>query len=328
VSSSQINLKWNASTDNVAVTGYQVFLNDKPLATTTSTSYSHTGLTAGTTYNYRVSAYDAASNKSPLSASVSATTSTSSTTATPSFWGDWESGTVTGSGNHNWGYKEAVAADRFTILSDGGARQGSRYARVEVRSGDNPLSSGSTERAEVSYPQDASNRIIYENLNSGTQQYAFSVKFDPSWRTITSSGNGAWGIFLQLHGPNGSNPAWALSATDKIRLNTRLGNMTSNGVVVRDLSNGNLNIGKWIDFIVTVKYAKDNTGYITIQRRDEGQSSFTQVFSLTNTPTVQYDPNVNNGAVGNHYFKHGLYRNAQPFTSILYLDGFTRTAVP
>ncbi|MGQ0749536.1 MAG: heparinase II/III domain-containing protein, partial [Betaproteobacteria bacterium] len=46
VSSSQINLNWNASTDNVAVTGYYVYLNDKPLGTTTSTSYSHTGLTA------------------------------------------------------------------------------------------------------------------------------------------------------------------------------------------------------------------------------------------------------------------------------------------
>ena len=88
-----------------------------------------------------------------------------------------------------------------------------------------------------------------------------------------------------------------------------------------------MNVGKWIDFIVTVKYAKDNTGFITIQRRDEGQTNFTQVLSITNTPTVQYDPNVNNGAVGNHYMKHGLYRNSQSFTSVLYLDGFTRTAV-
>ena len=173
--------------------------------------------------------------------------------------------------------------------------------------------------------QDANNNQIYENLNSGTQRYAFSVKFDPSWRTIT--GSGAWGIFLQLHGPNASNPAWAFNATDKIRFATRLGDMTKNGIVPRELSNGSLNVGKWIDFIVTVKYAKDNTGFITIQRRDEGQTNFTQVLSITNTPTVQYDPNVNNGAVGNHYMKHGLYRNSQSFTSVLYLDGFTRTAV-
>ena len=78
VSSSQINLKWSPSTDNVAVTGYYVYLNDKALGTATSTSYSHTGLTAGTTYNYRVSAYDAVPNHSAWTASVAATTASAS----------------------------------------------------------------------------------------------------------------------------------------------------------------------------------------------------------------------------------------------------------
>jgi len=81
-SSTQINLKWNPSTDNVAVTGYYVYLNDKPLTTTTTTSFSHTGLTAGTTYSYRVSAYDAASNDSAWSASVAATTPSATTNDT------------------------------------------------------------------------------------------------------------------------------------------------------------------------------------------------------------------------------------------------------
>ena len=329
-SSSQIDLRWNPSTDNIGVTGYRIYVNGQLLTTTTNTSFSHTGLAAATTYSYRVSAYDAASNASALSATASATTSSGTTTATPSFWGDWESGTITGSGNHNWQYKEIMAADRYTVLSNGGARQGSRYARVEVRPGDNPLSfcCSGTERAEVSFPQDANNKIIYENLNSGTQQYTFSVKFDPSWKTIADYGRGAWGIILQMHGPNASNPAWAFSVTDKIRLNTRMGDVTKNSNVFRELSNGSLNIGKWIDFVMTIKYAKDNTGYIKIMRRDEGQTAYTQVLNVTNIPTLQYDPNVNGGAVGNHYIKHGLYRNAQPFTSILYLDGFTRTAVP
>jgi chitodextrinase len=74
VSPTQINLSWNASTDDVGVTGYMVYLNDAVISATSATSFSHTGLTAGTTYNYRVSAYDAVPNHSPSTAPVAVTT--------------------------------------------------------------------------------------------------------------------------------------------------------------------------------------------------------------------------------------------------------------
>ena len=74
VSSSQINLAWTASTDNVAVTGYKVFRNGTQVGTATTNSYSDTGLTASTAYSYTVSAYDAAGNNSAQSSSASATT--------------------------------------------------------------------------------------------------------------------------------------------------------------------------------------------------------------------------------------------------------------
>ncbi len=73
-SSTQINLSWSASTDNVGVAGYNVFRNGAKVATTTSTGYNNTGLSANTTYTYTVSAYDAAGNTSPQSGTVSATT--------------------------------------------------------------------------------------------------------------------------------------------------------------------------------------------------------------------------------------------------------------
>jgi len=68
VSASQINLTWNASTDNVAVTSYQVYLNNVMIANTAATSFQHTGLTPSTTYNYRVSAADAVPNYSAWTA--------------------------------------------------------------------------------------------------------------------------------------------------------------------------------------------------------------------------------------------------------------------
>ena len=76
VSTSQINLSWTASTDNVGVTNYRVYRNASaiPTATPTGTAYSDTGLTVATAYEYTVSACDAAGNCSAQSTAALATT--------------------------------------------------------------------------------------------------------------------------------------------------------------------------------------------------------------------------------------------------------------
>ncbi|WP_309608534.1 reprolysin-like metallopeptidase [Flavobacterium sp.] len=61
------NLSWNASTDNVAVTGYDVYRGSTLLTTVATTSYTATGLTASTAYDFTVKAKDAAGNVSGLS---------------------------------------------------------------------------------------------------------------------------------------------------------------------------------------------------------------------------------------------------------------------
>jgi hypothetical protein len=73
-SSSQIDLSWTASTDNVGVVGYRIYRGGALLTTANVTSYSDTGLSPSTTYSYQVSAVDAAGNESAKSNSVSATT--------------------------------------------------------------------------------------------------------------------------------------------------------------------------------------------------------------------------------------------------------------
>jgi len=80
-SSSQINLSWSASTDNIGVTGYRVercqgagCATFTQIATPTSNSYSDTGLSASTSYTYRVRAVDAAGNLSGYSTNASAIT--------------------------------------------------------------------------------------------------------------------------------------------------------------------------------------------------------------------------------------------------------------
>ncbi|MET9175613.1 glycoside hydrolase family 5 protein, partial [Streptomyces misionensis] len=72
--SSSVSLKWTAATDNVGVTGYDVYRGSTKVGSTTSTSYTDSGLTASTSYSYTVKARDAAGNVSAASSAVTATT--------------------------------------------------------------------------------------------------------------------------------------------------------------------------------------------------------------------------------------------------------------
>ena len=69
-------ITWEASTDNVAVTGYNVYMNDTKVNATpvTVTTYNLTGLTAGTEYTVTVTAVDAAGNESAGSDQATFTT--------------------------------------------------------------------------------------------------------------------------------------------------------------------------------------------------------------------------------------------------------------
>jgi hypothetical protein len=73
-SNTQVNLSWTASTDNIGVTGYRVYRGGSQVGTTSSLTYSDTGLTAGTSYSYYVRAQDAANNLSANSNTVNVTT--------------------------------------------------------------------------------------------------------------------------------------------------------------------------------------------------------------------------------------------------------------
>ena len=63
-SQTSVSLSWPASSDNVGVTGYDVYRDGAQLATTSSTTYSVTGLSCNTSYSFAVDAFDAAGNRS------------------------------------------------------------------------------------------------------------------------------------------------------------------------------------------------------------------------------------------------------------------------
>ncbi|MER5456240.1 cellulase family glycosylhydrolase [Micromonospora sp. NPDC002389] len=83
-STSSVALAWNAATDNVGVTGYDVYrgstLATSVVGTTTATVG---GLSPATAYTFSVRARDAAGNVSAASTTVSATTAPGTVTGTP-----------------------------------------------------------------------------------------------------------------------------------------------------------------------------------------------------------------------------------------------------
>ncbi len=68
-------LSWTASTDNVALTGYEIFVDGILKGTSATTSFNVTGLSASTVYAISVKAKDAAGNLSMASIILSVTTS-------------------------------------------------------------------------------------------------------------------------------------------------------------------------------------------------------------------------------------------------------------
>ena len=72
--SNSVSLSWSSSTDNIGVTGYNVFMNGTLKTTVTGTTATITGLTASTNYSFYVVAKDAAGNSSASSNIINTTT--------------------------------------------------------------------------------------------------------------------------------------------------------------------------------------------------------------------------------------------------------------
>lgn len=64
ITKTSVQLSWNASTDNKAVAGYNIYVNGTRIASSTTTKYALNGLKPGTSYKIYVTAIDAASNES------------------------------------------------------------------------------------------------------------------------------------------------------------------------------------------------------------------------------------------------------------------------
>lgn len=83
ITTSSVALTWNASTDDVAVTAYEVFRNGVSIGTTGSLTFTASGLTPSTLYSFTVAAKDAANNSSTQSTALQVTTLAGTPDTTP-----------------------------------------------------------------------------------------------------------------------------------------------------------------------------------------------------------------------------------------------------
>jgi chitodextrinase len=122
-----IALSWQASTDNIGVTGYTVYRDGTGIATVggSTTSYSDGGLIPGTTHTYTVTAADGAGNMSPASNQAGATTQADTTP--PSAPGTPVATTVTAS---QVGLSWTASTDNVGVVGYRVIRNGSVIATV------------------------------------------------------------------------------------------------------------------------------------------------------------------------------------------------------
>lgn len=151
VSFSQINLSWNPSTDNVAVSGYQVFRNNSNIATINTTTFGDTNLTPSTTYTYFVKAFDASGNISNPSNNVSATTNPA-----PS-----QVGTISG-----------------TVSSSGGIIAGAKVSLI-------------INKIKSTYITNSFGQYAIQNIAAGTYKVTYQANgyFNQSLQVVVTSGN-------------------------------------------------------------------------------------------------------------------------------------------
>ncbi|MDY8136486.1 fibronectin type III domain-containing protein [Aquimarina sp. 2201CG5-10] len=113
-------LTWDASTDNVGVTGYDVYQDGAVVGTATATTFDVTGLTANTSYDFFVRAKDAAGNESAASATITVTTLAPDTQAPTAPANLAASGTTDKQTTLNWDAStDNVGVTEYDVSQDG-----------------------------------------------------------------------------------------------------------------------------------------------------------------------------------------------------------------
>jgi hypothetical protein len=256
--------------------------------------------------------------------------------------------------DNTWLFNTSTAPDRIRLEVDPTSPKGGMVARFEVRSGDHRQGKYSGERSEMYGMLGKAHKKLPVTADSGHEFYGISVKVSADWiapqHETAQKGYTHWGSFMQLHSPNiyNSPPAIDFIAEDDFHLGmdsgelekivpdpktggTKTGRQDSKPIA---FTNGNLNRGHWVQFMMDVVWASDTSGSIRIYRRDEGAKDFTKVLDLQGTPTLQFASHISTDPAQcstcapdnvTHYWRIGFYRSTSPDqTNVLWLGPLVR----
>jgi len=176
VSTSQINLSWQPSTDNVKVQQYLVYRDGTQIATTPATSYADSGLTPLTAHSYTIKAEDQAGNVSGVGNTATATTQGVETALDESHF----------TASSNAPYGNDVPQNAITNALSGNAGSANRFAT------DTNQASGLYYQVDLGSAQ-TFNQIVMNTTGGYAGDYAgayqVQVSTDAStWTTVASAG--------------------------------------------------------------------------------------------------------------------------------------------
>jgi len=253
-----LTLSWNPSTDNVQVTGYDLYRNGTKLTSVTSTSAGQSGLSCGISYTFAVVARDAAGNSSPsaqLTAATSACSASSSGDTTPPSapTGLAASNTTQTGLALNW----SAATDNLGVTAYDVYRNGTKVTSVTSTSaGQNGLSCGTSYTFAVVARDAAGNSSPSAQLTAATS--ACSASSSSTDTTPPSAPTG-----LNIVGATGSSVALAWSASSDnvgvVGYRVYVNGSFASSTAQRGITVATLNCGSAYTFEVAAFDAEGNT---------------------------------------------------------------------
>ena len=207
---STIDLTWGASSDNVGVDGYNVYMDGGLLGSVTGTSAQITGLAENTTYSFYVTAFDAAGNESSASNTDSETTLTSG-------GGGCTAGVIDSeSFESGWGVWNDGGSDCARVNSSTRSWDGNYSIRIRDNSG--TASSMTSDAFDLSeYSTVDIEFYFYPNSMENGEDFWVRVNNGSGWTTVASYAAGTSFNNNSFYTATVTVPASSLSASTQIR---------------------------------------------------------------------------------------------------------------